>query len=339
MLKLKSIDTEIVLRALAIAAIVFNHAHDFTHSGSFGSGGGMTILMMLSGYSFARFTLEASAIDRASAKALRFGWKLFWPSALLVMFYFVARRQFNLAELLFVSNWLSVNRISIFPVWYIQVIVQMMLGLALLFWIPWVRESFRTRPLASAVCVFLLAGATRYAFPAFVWDTAYLRHQLPHLFLWNFSLGWVIYSCLGSHQAARTPATITLALGCLLVGMLIAWSPSRSDFWLLGLAGAAFILISRVRLPAMLGRIAWLLSQATFVIFLTHRQVLATLIRFFPGSEYRPLFLFIGALAISFAVWFALEAAVRAYRSRHSELSARWLCDTFLPHAPSISRR
>lgn len=316
--KLTSLDTEILLRAIAISGVVFNHAHDYVHDSTLGSGGGMTVLMMLSGFSFARFALDAGGAGQTASKALHFAWKLFWPSALLVAFYFLLRRQFDLAELLFVSNWFSVSRISIFPVWYIQVIVQMMLGLAVLFSIPWVRGNFRRRPLVSSLWVFFAAIAIRYALPAYVWDTSDLRHQLPHLFLWNFSLGWVIYFCLDAQKAARAPRLTALALGCLLIGMVVAWPPSRSEFWALGLAGVALVLIRRVPLPAMVSRAAVLLGQATFVIFLVHRQVLASFIKLVPGSEYQPLLLFAVALVASFAVWFGLEAAIRAYRARSS---------------------
>jgi peptidoglycan/LPS O-acetylase OafA/YrhL len=319
----RPLDSENLLRALAIMGVVLLHAHDFVQSDSFATGGGMTVLMMLSGISFARFALQGASANQVPAKSLRFAWMVFWPSLLLVLFYFVVRNQFSLPELLFVSNWVSLDRVSMFPVWYVQVIVQMMLAFALVFSVPWVRTQLREHPLAFVVVAYLGAVIVRYALPEFVWDTAPLKHKLPHLFLWNFAMGWVIYFCLEQRRMTGSRLAVLLGLACVLLGAYVAWDPRTSDFWALSLAGAMVILVPHVPLPVVLHRALLLISQATFVIFLVHREVLAVLIATFEGSQFRPLFLFVGAMAGSFLAWMALESAVRAYRSRSARLRER----------------
>lgn len=306
LLRFRSIDTDVLLRALAIAMVALNHA--MPHGGDeTGVAGGMTVLLMLSGYSFARFVMaEATPHDLRRGMWL-FTLRIFVPSFIAVLFFFLVQREFNLTELLFIRNWFNPERISIFPVWYPQVIVQMGLMLLGFFALPGVATGFLRRPLLGSALVWLAGLLIRMILPRYV-DTAPLLHHLPHLFLWNFALGWVVFFLL----AQRSLATQFAAVVAVLVSAYLVWTPGRLQFWALAVAGLALIWSLRVRLPGALTHVFGLISQATFAIFLLHRFVYALY-----GKLLTPLpkgvLMWLLGLALCLGAWVVAAALSRAY--------------------------
>jgi hypothetical protein len=313
----KWIDTDILLRAIAICAVVLNHAH-LPDAYASGMGGGMTLLFVLSGYSFARFALDGPALETAPIRALKFAWELLWPSAILIILFSIARQKFVISDLLFFRNWIDVGRVAFFPIWYVQVVVQMMAFLAIAMSLKPVRRAFAANPVATSVSAFALFAAIRVIAPT-LWDTTHLRNQLPHLFLWNFALGWVVYFCVS--RADAHPRLRLLALACLIAGMFAGWPPYRSDFWVLLAGGAFLIFVRRVVLPGAVRQGAILLSEATFAIFLIHKIWISVAKAVHaPASAEWPWVVFVFALGGSLACWFAMTALYRAFRRRYDEI-------------------
>ncbi|UAK25061.1 hypothetical protein [Sphingomonas nostoxanthinifaciens] len=246
---LTRIDTDAFMRAAAICSIVWNHANP-SALGAFG--GGMTFLMMLSGFNFARFSLQGGTPESVRAALVRLGLRIGVPSFLLVLFFFAALHRFDARELLFVSNWWTRDRISLFPLWYPEVMLQMFVLLYLLFLTPLGRVAL-SHMLAFSLAIFLVGAGLRYALP-FVWNTEYLNHDLPHLYLWNFTLGWVIFFLV----VARPPTALTvlLAIGCVALGSAVGWGVHRLDFWWLIVSGAIFVLFRTLLLPRIVAQVA-----------------------------------------------------------------------------------
>ncbi|EZP69672.1 hypothetical protein BV96_03970 [Sphingomonas paucimobilis] len=310
-LRFRAVDTDVLLRAIAISLVVWNHA---IPSGSSSVGvpdlaGGMTLLMMMSGYSFARFALVDAEPAEVRRGLISFGLRILVPSIVAVILFMAIKRRFSLTELLFISNWFTTYRIVIFPVWYVQVMVQMMLLLLAVFAIPPVARWFTGDPLQGSVTIFLTALVMRIILPLYI-DTRPLMHHLPHLYLWNFALGWVVYFLQARH---KVPGKALASLAIIAAGALV-WTPASYQFVVLSLGGLALVWVRRASLPGLLVRAASILSQATFTIFLLHRFIFATylavLARFLPVG----MFMWAVGLMASAGAWILASATLRAYK-------------------------
>ncbi|WP_076072112.1 acyltransferase family protein [Sphingomonas montana] len=306
----KSVDTDVVLRAIAIALVAWNHA---IPSGTKSLGlpdfaGGMTLLMMMSGYSFARFVLTDATPVEVRHGLMLFAKRILLPSLAAVLFFMLIKRKVSLTELLFVSNWFTTYRIAIFPVWYVQVILQMMVLLLGLFAIPPFARWFVAQPLRGSLVVFAAALATRMILPVFI-DTKPLLHHLPHLYLWNFTLGWLVYFL----HDRRTPGALTLASLAILASGAMVWGPLSYQFLALVVGGLLLVWKTRMKLPMIVARVVGLVSQATFTIFLLHRFFFVvytgTVGRILPAG----LLMWALGLAACTLAWVVGAATLRAY--------------------------
>jgi hypothetical protein len=318
------VSADVLLRALAIIMVTYNHAHPYP-SFAPGWGGGMTFLMMLSGYNFAKFGMQGATAGEGRRALLRLGAKIFIPSLIAVLFFFVLLRKFNLEELLFYRNWLTVERVAKFPTWYPQVIVQMFAALLLLFCVPRVAEAIFRNPLRSSLVIFGVATLIRIVCPQ-IWDTTTLRNFLPHLFLWNFTLGWVIYFSMLEIAAPWNKVT---AIACACIGAWAGWGYDRLDFWWLSIGVVLLVLPLKLRLWTPLARFIFIVSQATFGIFLLHRFV-------YEVYEHAPLppndnAEWLVGLFGSIALWMAGAVPLRAFRALRQQAARAPLSVLKLP--------
>jgi len=300
------LDSDVLLRALAIALLVFNHSHP---TGVYP--GGMALLLLLSGYSFARFGVREKAAAQTRRSLLHLGLRVGLPALALVVFAQLVEQRFNLLELLFVRNWFTVERIAHFPIWYVQVLLQMLLLVYLAFCIPGVGEAFRRRPLASSLIAAALAFAVRALAPL-AWDTTHVADHLPHLYLWLFLLGWAVHFAREFASATQLAWLWIPLVAWAGLGAKFAFHPERTTPVLTAL-GAAWLLTWRtVALPRPAVRAAQIVAQATFVIFLLHREFIM-LFRRLPGAGATGTFgRWLFGLLASVAVWLAVTAVWRA---------------------------
>ena len=273
--ELRTTPTDVVLRALAIASVTFNHAH---MTKGFGLAGGMTFLLMLSGLNFARFAVKDAEPEQLRRSIVEFARRMFVPSMLLLLFSFAAYRQFNLSELLFVRNWFDMGRVAIFYAWYPQMLLQLLAGLYLLTLIPFVGRALRDHPTRSLLILFGVGLLLRAAAP-WIWEPPFwgmpevnpirVFPRLPHLALWNFALGGVIYF-LAIDSPNPTPAKKWLAFACVLAGATLGWEVGKLQFWWLAIGGALLVGVRHIALPRIVAQAIVVVSVATFTIFLTH---------------------------------------------------------------------
>lgn len=310
MIPSKRIGMEIILRALAISAVVFNHAHVYEGAQSVPHryAGGMTVLLMLSGVSFARYALTTGSAEKIREAAFNLCKLLALPSIALVIFSFFYMNQFSLTELLLISNWFYGDYIARFPLWYPEIMVQMLPFVALLFSIPPFLKMFQRYPLATSITI--LAGAVLIRFLLPMWhDTSGLYHRLPHLFLWNFVLGWVVYYVSAGDQPIALKIVVIAAA---LASGIVGWDPGGMQGWWLALAVGLMLLLPNVRLPNPLVQPVTLVSQASFAIFLLHAIGLGAYRVIFPWDVPEIAFLF--AMVGCVVFWILLTSFLRAWR-------------------------
>jgi hypothetical protein len=308
---------DVLLRALAIAAITYHHAH-LLDTGPFGLAGGMTFLMMLSGVNFARFAVRGADPERVRHSIAGFATQVFVPSMGLVLLSFAAYGEFSWLELLFVRNWYDTKHIAAFYNWYPQLLLQLLALLYGLFSIPRLARAMLAHPARSMLLLFAAGLALRWAAP-FVWDTSYLRHRLPHTFLWNFALGAAVYFlALDGSKVSRQSKG--LAFLCILAGAAVAHDAARLAFWWLAIGGACLVYVRQVRLPALAAGTVVVVSARAFGIFLTHLiwfKVLSRLNELRAGADavVHPDLHFAFGLIMGTLTWVVCTAFGRAYRA------------------------
>ena len=192
---------------------------------------------------------------------MTFGKAIVIPSFLMVLMFAALFRHVDWAELLFVKNLFSSDRVAKFPTWYPQVMAQLLLGTYLLFRLPGAFKILRTRE--GAFIVFLTSIAVLV-----ITSPPSLPH-LPLQHLWNFTLGWVVYIFALRQEATLSDKFVAAALA--LFAAFVAYGPYQTAFFTLAVGALSLIFVRRIVVPAGIAYVCRLLSRATFAIFLWHR--------------------------------------------------------------------
>lgn len=259
---------DIVLRAFAILLVVVHHETLWPIPG--GSG----IMMLLVGYSLARFQsvhLLAGRIRHALKPAI----SVLIPYFLIVAAYSLAWQAIPWASMTLTGNfgYAEPERHEMIPYlyWFIEAYAQTLLVFALAFAVPVLRKLAQARPFAFSIGLLAFAAAARFAVPLFV-D---LGSRQIFAIYWVFHLavfGW----CAG---LADTPARklLVTAFATAVLGYLAFWESvwlgTTVKYLTIFAALSALLYLPRVRLPAGVGRAVTQVAVAAFPIYLVHRFV------------------------------------------------------------------
>ena len=308
----REIDTRDGLRAFGITAVVANHAFAAPVHG------GLNLLFLISGIAFAQLCFGGR--DRASlvATTLRFARPLAVWSVVLCLFWFAVFGRFEPAELLMVGNWFTTERVSKFPIWYTQVMLQMLLGIVALLALPGMLQRLRHAPVAGAVA--WLAGAVALAAAAQIAvDTDHIADKLPHLHAWNFVLGWLFWAVLCAREASSADRALLTA--CCVPLMLVMFlglgvPGAEARVWVAIPATVLLIWAPVLHLPRLLAHPVLLIGQAVLFIFFLHYPFLLA-VRNLLGEHLQPLALqslqFAAGLAGPVLLWAVVTAAQRTW--------------------------
>lgn len=248
-----TLETSVVLRAVAIVLIVGSHAELFE------MWGGAHILLGVAGYNFGRFCLtSAPRRDRIRRLRSTIAW-IAVPAVGWVALTMTYSDDYAWSNLLLANKFLGPDdSMTAGRLWFIEVLVWILVLLTILLCIPAVDRLERRRPFALAVG-FLVAGlAVRYAVPG---PDAWFSM----LSFWFFTVGWAV----SKSSAVWQRAVITALLGIGLFGYFA--DPVREVLVFTGIV--LLIWLPSVRLPvAVTGGLA-ALADASLYIYLTHFQV------------------------------------------------------------------
>lgn len=272
--KSTTVDSLTLVKALAICLVVANH----TYMDAVSLHGGLNVLMVVSGVAMASFAFHGTTAQTLCIFK-SFTLRLVVPSVILALAwniaaYFMSSQvtAIKWTEHLLISNWLSMGRVALFPIWYVQVIFQLMIALAVVFWVFDLTPYLKKAPVRATMIAFvisLLLAVTSYE----LWDTAYLQDKLPHLLAWNFVFGWVYWAFAVRHQ--KSPKTRLILSAILLAAEILIFKLcgalyGDARFISLTVLGLLLIWVDSISLPNLLARPVLLISQATFYIFLFH---------------------------------------------------------------------
>ncbi|MPY77120.1 MAG: AMP-binding protein [Actinophytocola sp.] len=305
------IETNILLRAVAVVLVVG------THVGLFRVLGGAHLLLVLAGWSFARFCL-APGVTKGSLLApdasklpfvtpsraiLRSAIRIAIPSMLWLAWRAMETEDVVLANALLVHNYFGDT--AAVGYWFVEVLVQTMLLLAVLFAISAVRRFERRNPFLMPLMVLGVALTGRLFIGGIEewFDWAMTTHAMA----WFFALGWLAFRARTTMQQL-----VVVAAAFLTVPGFFA-NDIREGVVLVGVG--LVLTVPRMRIPRVLVVPIGLVASASLYIYLTHFALL-------PGAlaAMSPLTVTLLGVALGIAVWFVVErlttVGARAWREK-----------------------
>jgi hypothetical protein len=275
----------------------------------------------------------------------RIGLRLAVPSFLIALIWQIGVGQISMPELGFFSNWLYTSRVALFPIWFAQAFSQLLIAMALMFYVTGIGERIARRPLAWVSGLYALTASM--AFISYLtWDTAYLADKLPHLVAWNFAFGWLIWAVRDRMPgpAGRITLTIVLAASVALLFVTVDADNGASRAMVLPLIVLPVIWFDRIALPPLLARMTIVAGQATLFIFLFHYYAFWAVWRVgrlvgLEAESQNPLLRMVVGLLGPVLLWALWTAMLRVYRRDYGLSSPGARQRSKAASASGVSRR
>lgn len=289
------VETNVVLRAVAICLIVSSHMRMFYVPV------GAHILFTVGGYNFARFQLQETHKPGWRNRMARPYAKLAAITSLWVVATMAIWGGHSLQTIFLVNNYLGQGDHTghRWRYWYLEAMVQIGIVLVALFWFKPLRRLERRWPLLFVLVVLLPTLVIRFEWLVLGPNTRNAIFQTDTV-IWAFVFGWAIQRSKG------------LALQALMSGIAFAVVPGYflEDARNIRLLVAILVLIwiPSLPVPRPLNRIVGWLASASLAIYLTHYLVHPPLRRSLPMGLAFTLTMLIGI-----ATWYVT-----------STLTARW---------------
>lgn len=280
--RMRAVETNVVLRALASVAIVGTHSNLFVLTG------GAHLLLALVGFNLARFQLVGEARIERCRRLLRAAARVAVPSVLWIGAVALLTGAYSWPTVLLVNGLFGPSRWSE-PAWYywfIEALVFSLLAVAALIAVPALDRAERRWPFWFPVVLSLLALVTRY-------EVVLLRdgdqiHRASVIF-WLVALGWAV-----ARATSHWHRLVVSALAVLSVPGFFG-DGAREAVVVLGLL--ALVWLPAIRLPLLLVRGCGVLAASSLWVYLTQWQV-------YPHLEDRyPLAALLASLAVGIVVW------------------------------------
>lgn len=266
----KHYDTEMLLRAGAITAVVANHASPGT---GWHFGGGADILMLLVGFSLARFNFGRLVEGQGWHVLASLMKRVILPYYLMLLAYSLFSGEVSAASLLMVSNFEGRFGSFLTPYWFMEALLQSSLLIVLLFALRPVRSAASENPFRFGLC--FLGGALllkAVAYLAFHHDQ--LQKMTPDAVLPLIACGWLLFFARSPREKlVATFAALGFALVHLAAPQLGGWDYQLVGQhrlpWLLA-AFMGLLYVPRLPLPALVARWVSRIAAASFTIYLVH---------------------------------------------------------------------
>lgn len=307
-MKFTKLDTSVILRAVSIFSIVAGHFHWL------GIAGGAYYLIFLSGFNFVLFTSKKAIgqeVTDTSFNAKKFYiiyfsflWKIILPTILYTVFLYSVLGEFYLGGLLLISNFYGPDYANGLTFWFIEVLIQIYLLFAFIFYINTKIFIFWKNPYSFMFIGFLISYLISIIC-RLIWDTSYYLDRFPHLMIYMFFAGGMA----ALSKSIQLKIITTLSIHIILIELIyFGWS-SRILFLYLG--SLLTIWLPYILLPRVLKKVVSLVAFSSMFIYLTHFQTLSLLNKLFnsvsPGL----------AVLSSFLVGIIIT---RVWKNRHSYL-------------------
>lgn len=260
-------------RAFFMICIVALHTGAFIYSSNWGAA---YFLVLLAGYSVARWQLPEIIRTGSVRTILGTVRYVAIPTVLMVALLQVLTRRFEITPLLLISNFLDPYTLKGFLFYFIEFYIQLLLFAALVFSSARVRESFRVRPMLSALALFVAVVVIDRTIEA-LWNSDYNYHRVPWHYAWPFALGMVL-------AAANDMRTRIFAMALSIGAVLVVWGLTSAAFYVAG--GCAIVLFVRAfTVPAPVKVVVAEIAGASMFIYLSHYQIIVIVGKLFGAQK------------------------------------------------------
>jgi len=263
------IDTTIFLRALAILSVVFTHALS-----DWGLKGNTLVLFMVAGLLFAKFQLQ-QVFSRGSIKPILISaWRIFLPSTIMMGLWLWWNDIYMLDTLLLYSNLLGSHIPYFGYYWYIQVLLQILFIMILLFSIRPILEFSKSEPFKFGLILLVVAFISILVLLRYLPNDFNLR-RLPSIPIWYFIIGWGIY--FADTTLKRVAIGHILGLFSLLYFFIFFRQGGTLAIPLLVfMSGVLLLSHSKITVIKPLNQLLNYLASSSLFIYLVHIPILKT---------------------------------------------------------------
>jgi acyl-CoA synthetase (AMP-forming)/AMP-acid ligase II len=273
----RSIETSVVLRALAIVLVVG------THIGLFAVPGSAHVLVAVAGFNFARFQVTSVERVERMRRQLASLARVVVPSVAWIGGAFLLTDSYRLPNVLLLNSVLGPPTWTVqWHFWFVEVLVYVLVAMTLLLAVPVLDRVERRAPFFFALGLVLVGLLWRF----YVVDFGVLN---PRPVFWLFAIGWAAARAVSVPERVlvtaaalvsvpgffdNTPRLLLIAAGLL----LLVWAPS-------------------VPFPRALTRAVGVLASASLYVYLTHWQVYPLLV------DRSPVLALAASLVVGTAYW------------------------------------
>ena len=253
-----TVETSVVLRAVAIVLIVASHANVLTVMG------GAHVLLAVVGFNLARLQLTGESRHERRRGLFRAARNIALPAALWIGGVTLLTGMYDTSTALMLNNLLGSDTWDVrWQFWFLEAAVWALVGVGVVLPLAAVDRLERAYPFAFATGVFAVALGVRYSMvPGEAGPTE--RYALP-VVLWCVALGWM--AARASTRRERVITSVAAVLAC--------WGffgdPVREAL----VAGGVclLVLVPRMPVPAVLLPLLSTLAASSLFVYLTHWQV------------------------------------------------------------------
>ncbi|WP_110241699.1 AMP-binding protein [Nocardioides gilvus] len=260
--RLAHLDTTIVLRALAIVAIVASHVDRVSWEG------GAHLLLALAGYNFARFQLATPARLTRVRHALTTVAQLLVPAVVWVGVVALWPGGYDATTALLLNGLLGAETWDVrWQLWFLEALAWIMLTVTALLALPAAHRWERRSPFGFALAVLTVAALVRFAVVGV--EAGNVEKYTTGVVAFFFVLGWVAARATTLGQRLL----VTALTAVLTVGFF--GDPAREGVIVVGVAlvvWAPRIPVPRRAAPVLV-RISGTLATYSLFVYLTHWQV------------------------------------------------------------------
>lgn len=287
------VDNTTFIRAFAIVAIVTLHVLPEYSVNGWTSG-----LFMVAGFLLAKFQFS-TVIDTQSPRPILYSViRILIPATLLT-----AAVQLGLGggiqldELLLYKNFFG----PVTGYWFIQVLVQLLLFMALLFWFAPVRRFAAERAFDFGLLLLGFSAALMLTAPIDWIPNREANWHYPQFRLWQFAIGWCIY--FSDTPLRRTLSTYALCFFVVYGYWLVQWRLGAGYAVVTAASGFVLLHAPRITLVKPLHHLAYALAGASLYIYLLQVPVLVVLALVGVSGEQMPVVFVIATLVIGYLFW------------------------------------
>jgi acyl-CoA synthetase (AMP-forming)/AMP-acid ligase II len=296
------LEATVLIRAVAPVLVVMNHA------GETWLAGGAAMLLAAVGMNFGRFQLKHVLEGRTRQVLSGFAINVLIPYWLILIAFQAWKGDIRVADVLLFGNFVGTKTSAPFAVWFVQVVAQLLLILALLSRFPGIRSIAAKDTYRFAAGMLAVASAVRLAEPLLFPSLMVNGGRELAWVAWLFALGLMIF-------ASRTPVQRGVSSVCAVALSLTFYWGDASRITLITLGCLFALWAPRVSLPRFSSRTVGMLASASMFIYMMHGRVpLPTMTAQWPMDVVR-----IGlGVVLGVATWWGYSALVRFVQARRS---------------------